>query len=134
MTFAYIEGVIKIRLLLARVENSDRGLLTEGRAVRPIMDNYLEFDPEQTYVIDIRNGIRLICCDCGLTHVLRFEPIGDEGLCAFTIEVDEEETERVRKGDPSLLEQHITGNGRQRRRNAPPYMGGDPTAPGIQDP
>ena len=70
------------------------------------MDNYITFDPEEIYVININNGIRMACCDCGLVHSLHFETIeGDEpGLVAFSIEVDEEETKRVREGNPSLLE------------------------------
>jgi len=68
------------------------------------MDKYITFDPDETYVIDIRNGIKIACCDCALVHILRFEPIGDEGLCAFTIEVDAEETKRLREQAPSLLE------------------------------
>jgi len=71
-------------------------------------DNPIVFEPEQEYTFDpSRNPLQLICCDCSLTHTLYFK-VNKNRTITFSLEVDEEETDRQRN-NPQIKEEAFRG-------------------------
>ena len=78
-------------------------------------DSPIVFEPEQEYTFDpTKNPLQLICCDCSLTHTLYFK-VNKNRTITFSLEVDEEETDRQRN-NPQIKEEAFRGikmNGKQ---------------------
>ena len=67
------------------------------------MKKYILFEPDEEYTFDPKeNSLQLACCDCNLVHLMRFW-VNDNGTLTFTLEVNEEETNRLRD-NPEIKE------------------------------
>lgn len=61
------------------------------------MEDYIDFEEDKAYEIDPKEAfIRLACCHCGLVHDIFLE-VRDLDTLRFTLQVNEEETEKARK-------------------------------------
>ena len=69
---------------------------------------YIVFAPDEEYTFDpAENPLKLACCDCSLTHNLYFR-VNADGTLTFNLEVDMEETERLRN-NPDIKDKAFEG-------------------------